>query len=133
MKTSKIYLSITLMLLSIGLFAQAQEKEDLLTEIKLKSYYFQHLAGDIDVNEQGILSLNGVNMDMKNVEIGYQTSEDGDNFIYFITSNNKHELEAWNNGKLLYKTNNVLHLIRSKEQAVELVVLFNLLKTFYVS
>ena len=133
MKTSKIYLTIILMLLSIGLFAQAQEKEDILTEIRLKSYYFQHLVGDITVDQEGKLILNGVNMDLKNVEIGYQASEEGDSFVYFITTNDEHQFEAWNEGKLLFKTNNVLHLIKSKEQAVELVVLFNLLKSFYAS
>ena len=133
MKTNKIHLTIALMLLSIGLFAQAQEKEDILTEIRLKSYYFQHLVGDISVDQEGRLTLNGVNMDLKNIEIGYLTSEEGDNFVYFITSNEEHEFEAWNEGKLLFKTNNVLHLIKSKEQAVELVVLFNLLKSFYAS
>ena len=114
-----------------NLFGQSPEQEEVLTNINLKSYYFQHLVGDIKVNDAGILLLNGVKIDLKNVEVGYQSSEEGDHLIYFVSANNKKVFEAWHDNKLLFKTNNVLHLIRSKEQAVELVVLFNLLKSFY--
>jgi hypothetical protein len=114
-----------------NLFGQGTEQQEVLTNINLKSYYFQHLVGDVKVNDEGILLLNGVKIDLKNTEVGYQSSEEGDYFIYFVSANNEKVFEAWNDNKLLFKTNNVLHLIRSKEQAVELVVLFNLLKSFY--
>ncbi len=116
-----------------NLFGQNMEKQEVITSINLKSYYFQHLVGDVEVNDNGVLLINGVKIDLKNAEVGYQSSKEGDHFIYFVSNNKEKVFEAWNGKELIFKTNNVLHLTRTKEQAVELVVLFNLLKSFYAS
>ncbi|UZR94969.1 hypothetical protein [Chondrinema litorale] len=118
---------------SSKIFAQDNPKNEILTEINLKTYYFQHLQGGVTINEEGLLTLNGVKMDIKNSEIGYQYSDEGDSFIYFLTVDGTESYEAWNSGELLFKTNNVLHIMNSDDQAMEMVVLFNLLKSLYAS
>ena len=128
-----VLLLITIFNSTSQVFAQIDTKTQILTEINMKSYYFQHLQGGISISDDGFLSLNGVKMNIKNSEIGYQYSDDGDSFVYFLTKDGTESYEAWNNGDLLFKTNNVLHIMKSDDQAMEMVVLFNLLKSLYSS
>ncbi|MBX2844308.1 MAG: hypothetical protein KTR26_21250 [Flammeovirgaceae bacterium] len=132
----KFLLLFSLLIPLLGFSQEIQEDEitktELLLELNSKLYYFHRVNGVISCSNDGKMVLNGVVIDLLNSEIGYQTSEDGqDHFIYFMTTDNSESYTFTHEGEVLFKTNNVLHPIKNQEQAVELVILFNFLKGFY--
>ncbi|MDW7691240.1 hypothetical protein R9C00_19190 [Flammeovirgaceae bacterium SG7u.111] len=128
MKSLKI--SLLLLLLPLAqCFAQVDIADSLVSEIQSKTHYFYSLQGDITY-EEGVLTLNSMKIDLKNTDIGYQITEDEeDHILYFISTDGSDSFEFQQDGETMFTTDNVVHLIRTDEQAIELVVLFTLLKS----
>ncbi|WP_020526415.1 hypothetical protein [Flexithrix dorotheae] len=132
---------LLLLALFMPIFGFAQDNQDdeitktqLLMDLNSKLFYFHKVNGGISCSKDGKMILNGVELDLLNSEIGYQSSEDGqDHYIYFMTTDKSESYTFTHEGEVLFKTNNILHPIKNQEQAVELVILFNFLKGFYTT
>ena len=110
-------------------WSQSAESQMLLSELNEKRWYFMGLNGQFDFNENGHLLMNGIAIDLSATEIAYKETEDAqDAYLLLFSEKGKEIYEFREKGQVLFKTNNLLHPIKSKEQAAELVVLFTMLK-----
>ncbi len=126
----KILMMALLGLLPFIASAQASSSVELLEELKTKRWYFYHLQGPLEMIGTGSLLLNGVEIPLHKTEVSYQKSDQGTAAYLVLSSRDGSEIyEFRKEQELVLKTNNLLHPVRSDEQAAELVVLLTMLQT----
>jgi len=130
----KFLMALVCMALPFLSWAQQSEELELLAQINEKQWYFMELNGDVHLNSEGLLVMNGIAIDLPKTEVAYKETEDGQEAYLMLYSADGEKIYRFReNGQLLFETNNLLYPIRNKEQAAEMVVLFTMLKSLRMS